>query len=307
MADYYDILGVKKNASEKEIKSAFKKLARKYHPDVNPGDKSAEEKFKQVSEAYDILSDKKKRAQYDRVGHEAWKAGYKEGAPPPPGGGGFSWGSGFPGAENVHFYNSGQGGFSDMDLEDLFGGIFTGRGRRRRQGPVRGEDSLSRLAIPMLDAVEGGERRITLSTAAGGQETLTVKIPQGIAEGQKIRLAGKGSPGFSGGPSGDLLIEIVYEPDQRFERDGANLTTVVNVPLSLAALGGEIKVPTLEGGADMKIPAGTQGGQRLRLKGKGLPKKGGGRGDLFARIRVQVPKKLDGAGRELIEKLKKYE
>ena len=307
MADYYDILGVKKNASEKEIKSAFKKLARKYHPDVNPGDKSAEEKFKQVSEAYDVLSDKKKRAQYDRVGHEAWKAGFKDGGPgPPPGGGGFHWG-GYPGAENVHFYSSGQGGFSDMDLEDLFGGIFTGRGRRRRQGPVRGEDSLSRLAIPMLDAIKGGERRLTISKAAGGQESLSVKIPEGIVEGQKIRLAGKGGPGFSGGPAGDLLIEIVYEPDPRFERDGANLTTEVKVPLSLASLGGEIKVPTLEGGADLKIPAGTQGGQRLRLKGKGLPKRGGGRGDLFARIRVQVPKKLDDAGKELIEKLKKYE
>jgi DnaJ-class molecular chaperone len=307
MADYYDILGVKKNASEKEIKSAFKKLARKYHPDVNPGDKSAEENFKQVSEAYDILSDKKKRAQYDRVGHEAWKAGFKEGAPPPPGGGGFAWG-GFPGAENVHFYSSGSGGgFSDVDLEDLFGGFFTGRGRRRRQGPIKGEDSLSRLAIPYLDAIKGGERGITISTATGGQESLTVKIPKGIVEGQKIRLAGKGNPGFSGGPAGDLLIEIVYEPDPRFERDGANLTTEVKVPVSLAALGGEIKVETLEGGADLKIPAGTQGGQRLRLKGKGLPKRGGCRGDLFARIRVQVPKELDDEGKELIEKLKKYE
>ena len=304
MADYYDILGVGKNASEKEIKSAFKKLARKYHPDVNPGDKSAEENFKRVSEAYDILSDKKKRAQYDRVGHEAWKAGFKEGAPPPPGGGGFHWG-GFPGAENVHYYSSGQGGFSDMDLEDLFGGIFTGR--RRRQGPIKGEDSLSRLAVPMLDAIRGGERRITISTPAGGQESLTVKIPKGIIEGQKIRLAGKGSPGFSGGPAGDLLIEIVYEPDNRFERDGPNLTTDLKVPVSLAALGGEVKVPTLEGNADLKIPAGTQGGQRLRLKGKGLPKRGGGRGDLFARIRVQVPKKLDDEGKDLIEKLKKYE
>ena len=305
MADYYDILGVKKNASEKEIKSAFKKLARKYHPDVNPGDKSAEENFKRVSEAYDVLSDKKKRAQYDRVGHEAWKAGFKEGAPPPPGGGGFHWG-GFPGGGNVHYYSSGQGGgFSDVDLEDLFGGIFTGR--RRRRGPIKGEDSLSRLAVPMLDAINGGERLITISTPAGGQESLTVKIPKGIVEGQKIRLAGKGNPGFSGGPSGDLLIEIVYEPDPRFERDNANLTTVVNIPVSLAALGGEIKVPTLEGSADMKIPAGTQGGQRLRLKGKGLPKRGGGRGDLFARIRVQVPKELDDEGKELIEKLKKYE
>ncbi len=309
MADYYDILGVSKNSSEKEIKSAYKKLARKYHPDVNPGDKSAEEKFKQVSEAYDVLSDQKKRAQYDRVGHEAWKAGFKEGAPPPPGGGGFSWG-GFPGAENVHFYSSGPGGgFGDVDLEDLFGGFFTGRGRRRRQqsGPVRGEDSLSRLAIPMLDAVNGGERRITITSAAGGQDSLTVKIPKGIVEGQKIRLAGKGSPGIAGGPAGDLLIEIVYEPDPRFERDNANLTTEVKVPFSLATLGGEVKVPTLEGAADLKLPPGTQGGQRLRLKGKGLPKRGGARGDLFARIRVQVPKNLDEKGKELIDQLKKYE
>lgn len=305
MADYYDILGVKRNSSEKEIKSAFKKLARKYHPDVNPGDKSAEEKFKQVSEAHDILSDKKKRAQYDQVGHDAWKAGFKQGAPP-AGGGGFSWG-GFPGAENAHYYSSGQGGFGDVDLEDLFGGIFTGRGRRRRRGPVRGEDSLSRLAVPMLDAVKGGERRITISSATGSQESLTVKIPKGIIEGQKIRLAGKGNPGFSGGPAGDLLIEIVYEPDPRFERDNANLTTDVKVPFSLATLGGEAKVPTLEGNADLKIPPGTQGGQRLRLKGKGLPKRGGGRGDLFARVRVEIPKDLDEEGKQLVEQLKKYE
>jgi DnaJ-class molecular chaperone len=276
---------------------------------VNPGDKSAEEKFKQVSEAYDILSDKKKRAQYDRVGHDAWKAGFKEGGPaPPPGGGGFSWG-GFPGAENVRFYtSSGPGGFEDVDMEDLFGGIFSGRGRRRRpRGPVRGEDSLSRLAIPMIDAVKGGERRISLATPAGGQESLTVKIPKGIVEGQKIRLAGKGNPGFSGGSPGDLLIEIVYEPDPRFTRENENLTTDVKVPFSKAALGGEVQVLTLEGTADLKLPPGTQGGQRLRLSGKGLPKRGGGRGDLFARIRVEVPKDLDEEGKKLIEQLKKYE
>jgi DnaJ-class molecular chaperone len=308
MADYYDILGVLRNAPEKEIKSAYKKLARKYHPDVNPGDKSAEEKFKQVSEAYDVLSDKKKHAQYDRVGHDAWKAGFKQGAPP-PGGGGFSWG-GFPGAENMHFHtNSGPGDLGDMNIEDLLGGLFSGRGRRhrRRPGPARGEDSLSRLAIPMLDAVKGGERRITISTAVGNQESLTVKIPKGIVEGQKIRLAGKGTPGFSGGPAGDLLIEIVYEPDPRFTREDENLATDVNVPFSLATLGGEVKVPTLEGTADLKLPPGTQGGQRLRLKGKGLPKRGGDHGDLFASIRVQVPKNLDEKGKELIEQLKKYE
>jgi DnaJ-class molecular chaperone len=307
MRTYYDILGVKKGATEKEIKSAYRKLARKYHPDVNPGDKASEERFKEISEAYDILSDKKKRAQYDRVGHSAWKSGFKEGVPPGAGGPG----AGFGGFENVRFYpGGGQGfsGFGDLDLEDLFGGAFGGRpGGRRRSGPMRGEDSLSRLAIPMLDAVKGSERTITLSTQAGAQETLTVKIPPSVREGQKIRLAGKGGPGFNGGPSGDLLIEIHYEPDQRFIREDENLTTEVKIPFSTAVVGGTVQVPTLEGKVDLTIPKGTQGGQKLRLRGKGLPRKGGGRGDLFARVQILVPSKIDKEGEKLIEELKKYE
>jgi len=299
MRNFYDILGVKKSASAKEIKSAYRKLARKYHPDVNPGDKTAEEKFKEISQANDILSDKKKRAQYDRVGHQAWKAGFKEGAPPGPGG--------FGGAENVHFHSS-QGGFGDIDLEDLFGGIFSGGGRRRRpRGPIRGENSLSRLAITMPDAVLGGERRISLTSGLGRNESLTVKIPPLICEGSKIRLAGKGNPGFNGGPPGDLLIEIVYEPDNRFIRDGSNLTSEVKISFSMASLGGTTSVATLEGKVELKIPPGTQGGQKLRLRGKGLPLRSGGRGDLFAKLLVKVPKKLDEAGKKLVESLKKYE
>ncbi len=319
MRDYYDILGVKKSATDKEIKSAYRKLARKYHPDVNPGDAAAEERFKEISEAHEVLSNKEKRAQYDRVGHRAWKAGVKE-APPggapggAPGGGAGAWGfpggGGFggPGFEGVHF-TGGQAG--DIDLEDLLGGMFGGgmggRARRRPAGPMKGEDSLARLAVPMVDAVQGGERKLTLSTGTGRTESLTVKIPAGIREGQKIRLAGKGGPGLRGGPPGDLLIEIFYEDDRRFKRDGENLTTEVKIPLSMAALGGKVAVPTLEGSVEMTIPAGTQGGQRLRLSGKGLPRRSGGRGDLFARIRIKIPKGLDQEGKDLIEKLKRYE
>jgi DnaJ-class molecular chaperone len=330
MGDFYDSLGVKKNASEKEIKTAYRKLARKYHPDVNPGDSQAESRFKEISEAYEVLSDKKKRAQYDRVGHQAWKAGFKEGAPPGGGagagagagawgfpggaGGGFPGGGfpggGFPGGGGVHYTTTG----GDIDLEDLLGGMFgggmggfSGRSRRRPRGPTKGEDSTARLAVPMADAVRGAERSINLTTGEGGSESLTVKIPAGVREGQKIRLAGKGAPGLQGGPPGDLLIEILYEDDSRFTRDGENLTCEVPVAFSLAALGGKVQVPTLEGSVEMTVPAGTQGGQRLRLAGKGLPRKGGGRGDLFARIKVRVPRKLDDEGRALVEKLKRYE
>ncbi|HUU00299.1 MAG TPA: DnaJ C-terminal domain-containing protein [Myxococcota bacterium] len=299
MADYYDILGVKKGASDKEIKSAYRKLARKYHPDVNPGDKTAEDKFKEVSEAHDVLADKKKRAQYDRAGHQAWKAGFKEGAPGT--GSGFRWSAGAGGRPFDGFQEG------NIDIEDLFGDMFGGRGRRRPRGPMRGQDSLSRLAIPMLDAVRGAQKNITLSAGGGKRENLSVKIPASVREGQKIRLAGKGEPGINGGPPGDLLIEIIYDPDSRFSRENSDLTIEVPVPFSTAALGGNVSVTTLEGHADLKIPPGTQGGQKMRLRGKGLPHVGGGRGDLFARVRVVVPKKLDAKGKELIEGLKSYE
>jgi len=302
MANYYDILGIKKGASDKQIKSAYRKLARKYHPDVNPGDKSSEEKFKEISEAHDVLADKKKRAQYDRVGHQAWKAGFKDGAR--PGGAG---GRPFDGFGNVHFHSGrggpGFGGAGDIDIEDLFGGMFGGRGRRRSRGPMRGQDSLSRLAISMLDAVRGAQTNITLTSGGGTRENLSVKIPAAVREGQKIRLAGKGEPGINGGPPGDLLIEIIYDPDSRFSRENSDLTIEVLVPFSDAALGGNVSVPTL----DLKIPPGTQGGQKMRLRGKGLPRAGGGRGDLFARVRVAVPRKLDAKGKELIESLRSYE
>jgi molecular chaperone DnaJ len=298
MKTFYDILGVKRDASEKDIKAAYRKLARKHHPDVNPGDKSAEERFKEISEAYEVLSNKSKRQVYDQVGHAAWKAGIKQ-APPPGGGGGGPFGGGFEGFE----FRDGGGA---VDLEDLLGGFFGGgRGRRRASGPVRGEDSLARLAISPAEAVRGGERRLTLSTGAGGGESLTVRIPAGVREGQKIRLAGKGQPGLRGGPPGDLLLEIHYEPDPRFQREGDSLLVEIGLPFDVAALGGSLAVDTLDGKVDLTIPPGTQGGQRFRIRGRGLPLQGG-RGDLLVRVNVSVPRNLDDEGRGLVERLARY-
>jgi curved DNA-binding protein len=320
MRTYYDILGIKKGASEKEIKSAYRRLARKNHPDMNPGDKAAEERFKEISEAYEVLSDKKQHDIYNQVGHEAWKAGYKQGPPPGASGPGFGGfrpgpGQGFPedffrqGSSKGRTYVDVDEISGDFNLNDILGGLFGGgRGRRRRSStPGRGEDVQSRLAISMADALRGGERKITITSENGSSQTLTVKIPSMIREGQKIRLAHKGEAGLRGGPPGDLLIEIVYEPDERFIREGDSLTTEVVIPFSVAALGGTASVATLDGNVELKIPAGTQGGQRMRLKGKGLPRKGGERGDLYARLRIAIPRHLDDEGRKLVEKIKQYE
>ncbi|HOX44833.1 MAG TPA: DnaJ C-terminal domain-containing protein [Myxococcota bacterium] len=310
MRTYYDILGVKREASDKELKTAFRRLARKHHPDVNPGDKGAEERFKEVSEAYDVLSDKAKRQVYDQVGHEAWKAGLKSAPPPGAGRRGGAPFDGFPGFEGIRFEGAeGEGAFGDLPLEDLLGGIFGGGpgGRRRSAGPRRGQDHLSRLAISLTDAVHGAERRLTLTGEDGRSENLSVRIPAGVREGQKIRLAGKGSPGRAGGPPGDLLLEVAYEPDARFQREGELLVTEVPLPFGVAALGGNLRVETLDGAVDLSVPAGTQGGQRFRLRGKGLPRSGGGRGDLLVRVNVNVPRRLDDQGRSLVEQLARYE
>ena len=320
MRDYYNILGVKKGDTEKAIKSAYRRLARKYHPDVNAGDKSAEERFKEISEAYEVLSDKKKREFYDRVGHSAWKSGMRGGTGPGGSGGGpagFNWGpgQGFPGFQDGRYQSSGgrpgagPNPFGDIDLEELLGGFFRPGRQRGRRGPepARSEDTESRLSIPMVDAINGAERTINITSPDGRQETLQVKIPAGVRDGQKIRLTGKGSPGIQRGSSGDLLIEIAYDPDPRFTREAENLNTDVKIPFSMACLGGEIIVNTLDGPVQLKIPAATQGGQRFRLRGKGLPVKGGGRGDLYALIHVRVPRGLDDEGRKLVEHLRRYE
>lgn len=268
--DYYKILGVSKNASEDEIKKAFKKLARKYHPDVNkePG---AEDKFKEINEAYTVLSDAEKRNFYDTYGTTAG-SGHWQG--PPPGQGGFG---GFTG-------NAGD--FSDF-FQQLFGN-FAGRGgggfgdlfgEATRQGQRRvGSDLEAELPLALEEAYRGGEKTISI-----GPERITVKIPAGVREGQKIRLAGKGRAG------GDLYLHIKLQsrPDMRLEGD--DLYTVVEVPAPVAVLGGRVRVQTLDGAVEMTIPKRTQAGRKLRLGGKGWPRKDKSRGDQYAEIRITIP------------------
>jgi curved DNA-binding protein len=331
--DYYEALGVNKNASEDEIKSAFRKQARKYHPDVNPGDKSAEEKFKEINEAYEVLSDPEKRKRYDTLGPN-WKAG--EEFRPPPG-----WqqesrvdfgdmGDIFGGAGGMG--GAGAGGFSDF-FETLFGG---GRraGRSRRGGAgfsMRGRDIEAEIELTLEEAHRGGRRSISLqvmescpdcrgtgtkdgkavcSTCRGAgvvqrPKTLEVTIPPGVRDGSVIRLAGQGEPGANGGPAGDLLLRVRLRPHRLFDLTGDN-DVQVELPVAPweAALGARVSVPTLEGPVEMTIPAGTQAGQRLRLRGQGLNRRDGRRGDQYAKLKIVNPPRLTSAERELFEKLR---
>ena len=331
--DYYEALGVDKNASEDEIKSAFRKQARKYHPDVNPGDKSAEEKFKEINEAYEVLSDAEKRKRYDTLGPN-WKAG--EEFRPPPG-----WqqesrvdfgdmGDIFGGAGGMG--GAGAGGFSDF-FETLFGG---GRraGRSRRGGAgfsMRGRDIEAEIELTLEEAHRGGRRSISLqvmescpdcrgtgtkdgkavcSTCRGAgvvqrPKTLEVTIPPGVRDGSVIRLAGQGEPGANGGPPGDLLLRVRLRPHRLFDLTGDN-DVQVELPVAPweAALGARVSVPTLEGPVEMTIPAGTQAGQRLRLRGQGLNRRDGRRGDQYAKLKIVNPPRLTSAERELFEKLR---
>ncbi len=290
--DYYAVLGVKKDATEKEIKQAYRKLARRYHPDVNPGNKEAEEKFKEISEAYEVLSDPGKRQKYDRFGKD-W-ARFEQGFGGPGGPGGFRYeqypGGGFD-------FDMGAGSFSDF-FEMLFGP----RGAGARD--IRGADVESEIQVTLKEAFEGATKSISVATMPGEPpRRLEVKIPKGVDDGSRIRLAGEGAPGPTG-KRGDLYLIVRMQPDPQFERKGDDLYRDVVVPFTTAALGGEIRVPTLTGSLTMTLPPGTQGTQTFRLSGQGMPRlRGGGRGDLYARIRISVPKNLTERQRELIREL----
>lgn len=325
--DYYATLGVGRTATDKEIKSAYRKLARQYHPDVNK-DAGAEEKFKRATEAYDVLSDSEKRAQYDQYG-AAWQQ-YQRG-----GGnaadmddfmrrytaqhGGATTATGdFPGSFRTEFGDGDGHNFSDF-FESLFGrasGGFSGFGGRTAtatDAPLRarvGRDILAELEVSFTDTYSGGERQITFD--ANRAEPMTVTIPAGVVDGERMRYAGKGRPGTNGAPAGDLVLEIHVLPDSRFTRDPertANLRTTVEVPLYTAVLGGEAPV-TLPDGKRLfvKIPAGTQNERTIRLKGKGMPLLAGEpdfRGDLLATVRVQLPTNLTDEEKGLFEQLRK--
>ena len=294
--DYYAILGVKKDATDKEIKAAYRKLARKYHPDVNPGNKEAEEKFKEVSEAYEVLGDKEKREKYDRFGDQ-WR--HAEQASGFGGPGGFRY-EDFPGFGGFDFQTSTQGGFGDF-FEMLFGP----RGETRARGPRRGEDVEAMIEISLEEACEGVTKPISLSTGHGeAPRRLEVKIPAGVNDGSRIRLAGEGGTGPGGGQKGDLYLIVHMIPHPVFERRGDDLYRDVSVPFATAALGGEVHVPTLKGRVSMRVPPGTQGSQTFRLSAQGMPRlRGSGKGDLYARIRISVPKNLTPRQKELVEEL----
>jgi DnaJ-class molecular chaperone len=326
--DYYSIMGISRGATEKEIKQAYRKLARKYHPDINPGNKSAEEKFKQINEANDVLSDPEKRRKYDQYG-DAWEHAdqFARGGQHGPGqAGGFDF-SGF------NFGGSGQGGtaeFGGERLEDLFGGMFARGGGSRRARPRRGQDIESQVEVSLEEAYNGTSRLLNLQTEeacpdcggtgrtqrtlcatcrGGGSvlrtKQLEVKIPPGVRTGSRIRMAGQGGPG-SGGAAGDLYLVITVKPHPFFERQGDNLVTSVTVPLLNAVLGGVVHVPTPRGTRlELKISPETQNGQLLKLTGQGMPHLDkAGKGDLLVRVSVQLPTKLSEAEKDLFQQLK---
>ncbi len=349
--DYYELLGIKKGATESEIKKAFRKLARKYHPDVNPGDKVSEGKFKEINEAYEVLSDAKKKKQYDQFGHAAFDQSFGQGAGPGQGFEGFGRNAGF----------SGVRGF-----EDIFGNIFSERARQR--GPVKGEDITYAVEVDLEDAILGKTMQVdlqrevtcTVCNGSGAQpgttprtcptcmgtgsisqgrgfmqiaqpcptcrgegtinqnpckncagrgvtskaDRISVKIPPGVDNGSKVRMAGLGGPGEKGGPPGDVYIVTKVRSHPYFERKGDNLYSESSVTVKEAALGEKIEIPTVDGIVSLTLPEGVQTGQQMKLKGKGVPHFGGvGVGDHYVTIKVVTPIGLSDRGKELLREL----
>jgi molecular chaperone DnaJ len=362
--DYYKTLGVPKDAKADEIKKAYRKLARKFHPDANKGDATAEERFKEVSEAYDVLSDDKRRKEYDEARALFGSGGFRRGGPAgpsAPGGGGFAFDLG-------DLFGQ-QGGQGAGGLGDVLGGLFGGRAGGRTAAPRRGADMESEITLSFEDAIDGATVQLRLpsdkpcpschgtggkdgalptqcpiclgtgqttrnqggfafaepcrncrgrglvvedpcptchgSGRALGTRTINVRIPAGVREGQRIRLKGKGAPGERGGPAGDLLVNVHVRPHRLFGRKGDNLTLTVPVTFTEAALGSELKVPTLGGPpVTLKLPAGTSNGRTFRVRGRGATRKDGTRGDLLVTVDVVVPAWLGGKAREAVEALR---
>lgn len=290
--DYYEILGVKKTATEEEIKKAYRTLAKKHHPDKNKGNKEAENKFKEISEAYAVLSDKEKREQYDRLGREAFSFG--GGGQNPFAGFDFSQFTGGGRRTRSGRRTSGPAGFTDI-FSDLFGGGGPGS-IEFEEIPMRGPDINAELTIGFREAVTGATMDLTVN---GGH--IKVKIPEGVADGQTIRIRGKGGAGGQGGQAGDLNVRVHVTPHPFFERRGDDIHIDLPVTVGEAIRGAEIEVPTIQGTVRARIPKGTQGGQTFRLTGKGVKKKGGGYGDQYYRIEIHVPKESPSDAVDKIE------
>ncbi len=316
--DYYSVLGVSRNASEREIKQAYRKLARQYHPDVNAGDKSTEAKFKRINEAYEVLSDKKKRRKYDQFGDQWQYADQFAQARRQP----------------TPFRNFSQAGgqsfhFEEADLGSLFGDLFGGGIRRQQVRPRRGKDIKYPVEVTLEETYHGTKRAIVLQTeqpcsdckgtgliqnlpcsvcrgsgGVSGVKRLEVKIPSGVRDGSRVRIAGKGEPGYAGGTSGDLYLVVSVKPHRLFERKGDDLYVEVAVPLTVAVLGGEVFVPSLKGKLALRVPPETQSGRAFRLAGRGMPHLGdSSHGDLLAKVSVVLPTKLSEEEKKLFERL----
>ena len=325
--DYYEVLGINKNADDKAIKKAYRKLAKKYHPDINPGDAKAEEKFKEVTEAYEILSDPEKRKLYDQFGHAAFDGtGAQSGAYGNAGGfGGFGGSGGFRGGtyrsnngngyQEFHF----EGGDMDDIFENFFGGGFKKSGfqggfgqngsfnngfngnfrqnggfRNQRSYQTKGSDVHAEINVSFDAAAFGKKETIHLKDENGKVQALEVNIPAGIETGQSIRLKGKGSPGYNGGAAGDLFLKVTVSEKPGFKREGQDISNTVTIPFITAVLGGDVTVPTIYGNVRCSIKPGTQSGSKLRLRGKGIVsmKNASVHGDQYTTIEVQVPKNL---------------
>jgi DnaJ-class molecular chaperone len=331
--DYYQTLGVAKSSTDKEIKQAFRKLARKFHPDVNPGDKAAEARFKEINEAYEVLGDPDKRRKYDELGAN-WRLyeQAQEQGQPFPGGSPYGYGGagGSGGAWTINM-GGGSGGYRTMspeEMQDLFGNedpfsdffrtFFgggggagaareTGRGRGRTRSQ-KGQDIEHEVELTLEEAYHGATRRMSIKEG-GHARSVDVRIPVGVKEGSRVRAAGEGASGSNGGAAGDLYLRVRVRPHAVFERKGDDLHTRLAVPVTTAVLGGEAQVPTIPGSVRLKIPEGTQNAQVFRLKGHGMPKVGkpDDRGDLYATVDVQLPRTLNKSQREHYEALAKLE
>jgi DnaJ-class molecular chaperone len=287
--NYYEILGIREDAKTDDVKKAYRRLAKKYHPDLHPGDKETEARFKEINEAHDILNDPKKRAEYDALRRAPFEPGFEGARYTSPGGINF---------EDLGF---GLGG-----IEDIFGEMF-GRGRAepRRPQPARGRDIDYEVPVDFDGAIRGIELRITVDRR-GGKEKLNVKVPAGVRDGSRVRVAGKGGEGIFGGPPGDLYIVTNVKPHPYFRREGNDIYIDVPITVTEATVGGRVTIPNIEGKTTVKIPPGTQSGQMLKIKEKGVRHiKGGGRGDMYAVIKVVVPKDLSSRTRELFEEIEK--
>lgn len=303
--DYYETLGVSRDASKADIKKAYRKLAKQWHPDKNPGDTEAEAKFKQISEAYAVLSDDKKRAQYDQFGHDRFQQRY-------------SYEDIFRGSDIKDIFR--EFGFGDDMFSQIFG-MGGGRGRVHfggapfgfddffgggaSGGHMSGQDYTTKMTIPFREAIKGSERTITLQTQ-GGAKRLNVKIPAGIEPGKKLRIKGSGGPGVGGAPPGDVYIEIDVAADPVFRREGADIFVDAPVRYSTLLLGGSVTVTTLDGEKNIKVAPGSDPARKIRIKGAGAPRlRGGGTGDLYVSLKVAVPSQITADQQELARELDK--